>query len=183
MSDQNPTGPKAFNWKPVFLKALREYPVLRFACDAAGVNRSTAWRARKTDAEFAQAWDDCLVDGVDQAEQEAYRRAVFGWEEPVIDKGNLAYRTKRVVCDDGSVTFELVLDNHGQPVPLTVRKHSDALLALVLKGRRKEVYADRTELTGADGAPVALDQTVRATRVARLVELAQIRKTFGEDLT
>ncbi len=73
--------------------------------------------------------------------------------------------------------YRPVLDARGQPVPLTVRKHSDALLALYLKGRRKKVYADRTELTGADGGPVAqVDETAKAARVAQLLAIAQSRK-------
>jgi hypothetical protein len=74
-----------------------------------------------------------------------------------------------------------VLDEHGQPVPLTVRKHSDTLLALFLKGRRKKVYADRTEVTGADGGPVqAVDETAKAARIAQLMALAQQRKADAD---
>ena len=36
----------------------------------------------------------------------------------------------------------------------TETRYSDQLLTLMLKGRRKGVYADRTELTGADGGPM-----------------------------
>ena len=75
----------------------------------------------------------------------------------------------------------MCLDDNGQPIPLTVRKHSDAILALVLKGRRKKVYADRTELTGVEGAPVVIDETAKAARLAQLMAIAQQRKDF-EDL-
>jgi hypothetical protein len=36
-------------------------------------------------------------------------------------------------------------------------------------------------VTGADGAPVAIDATARAARVAQLLALAQKRKTDGEE--
>jgi hypothetical protein len=117
------------------------------------------------------------------------QRAVDGWEEPVIDKGRLAYRYERVVAkaqhaetgeEVEAETWRMVLDDKGQPIPLTVRKHSDALLSLVLKGRRKKVYADRTELTGADGKPMEVDQTVRAARVAQLLSIAKQRKDHGD---
>jgi hypothetical protein len=98
-------------------------------------------------------------------EQEAFRRGVVGFEEPVIDKGRLAYRYERYLDDDGAEHYRLLLDNHGQPIPLTVRKHSDALLGLVLKGRRKSVYAERKELTGADGAALPAAQVIIATGV------------------
>lgn len=181
--------PKPYDWTESFLEALRHMPVVRAGCEAAGINRSTAYRLRETDPEFAQAWDDAMEAGIDRAENAALQRAVDGWEEPVIDKGRLAYRYERVVAkaqhaetgeEVETETWRMVLDAHGQPIPLTVRKHSDALLSLVLKGRRKKVYAERTELTGADGAPVEIDQTVKAARVAQLLALAKARKEHGD---
>jgi hypothetical protein len=74
------------------------------------------------------------------------------------------------------------LDANGQPVILTVAKKSDALLALLLKGRRKEVFADRTELTGADAGPVTFaDASKRQARLAALVKLAEARKALEDD--
>ncbi len=144
-----------FDWKPTFLAALRELPVVAHACKAVGIERSTAYRAREADPEFAQAWDDAMEEGIDRAEQEAFRRAVAGYEKPVWYKGELV----------GTETV-----------------HSDALLALILKGRRKKVYAERTELTGADGGPVAqVDETAKAARVAQLLALAQRRKAEQDD--
>lgn len=176
---------KPFDWKPAFLEALRNMPVIRHACEAVGINRVTAWRAREADEEFSKAWDDAMEEGIDRAEQEAFRRAVVGFEEPVIDKGRLAYRYERFVNEEGMEEYRLMLDANGQPIPLTVRKHSDALLAMYLKGRRKKVYADRTELTGAEGGPVqAVDETAKAARVAQLMAIAQSRKAeqdqFGD---
>jgi hypothetical protein len=170
-----------FDWKPAFLAALRELPVIAHACKAVGIERSTAYRAREADQAFADAWDDAMEEGIDRAEQEAFRRAVVGFEEPVIDKGRLAYRYERYEDEDGAEHYRLQLDANGQPIPLTVRKHSDALLALYLKGRRKKVYADRTEVTGPEGGPVAqVDETAKAARVAQLLALAQQRKDFGD---
>jgi hypothetical protein len=156
---------KHFDWKPAFLAALRELPVIAHACKAVDIERSTAYRAREADEGFAKAWDEAQEDGIDRAEQEAFRRGVVGFEEPVIDKGRLAYRYERYLDDDGAEHYRLMLDDHGQPIPLTVRKHSDALLGLVLKGRRKSVYAERKELTGADGAALPAAQVIIATGV------------------
>jgi hypothetical protein len=156
---------KHFDWKPAFLAALRELPVIAHACKAVDIERSTAYRAREADEGFAKAWDEAQEDGIDRAEQEAFRRGVVGFEEPVIDKGRLAYRYERYLDDDGAEHYRLQLDDHGQPIPLTVRKHSDALLGLVLKGRRKSVYAERKELTGADGAALPAAQVIIATGV------------------
>lgn len=182
--------PYSVDWKPLFLAALREMPVIRHGCEAAGVNRSTAWRARQTDEEFAKAWDDAMADGIDRAEQEALRRGVFGYEEPVVYQGQLTPRMAPVVDAEGNPAMDeltgtqkwaVVRDATGQPVHLTVRKHSDALLALVLKGRRKEVYADRTELAGVAGQPLQVDQTVRAARVAQLLDIARKRSATSND--
>lgn len=160
---------KHFDWKPAFLAALRELPVIAHACKAVDIERSTAYRAREADEGFAKAWDAAMEDGIDRAEQEAFRRGVVGFEEPVVDKGRLAYRYERYEAPDvnGVVQeqWRMCLDEHGQPIPLTVRKHSDALLGLVLKGRRKSVYAERKELTGADGAALPAAQVIIATGV------------------
>lgn len=150
------------------------------ACAVVGVERSTAYRAAEADPTLREAWDDAMETGVDKAEQEAFRRAVEGFEEPVLDKGRLTHRYERYVDEEGKEQWRMLLDEKGQPIPLTVRKHSDALLALFLKGRRKKVYADRTELTGADGGPVAMDGTNRAARAAALLKLAEARKAIDD---
>jgi len=171
-----------YDWKPAFLAALREVPVLRHGCDVTGVDRSTVLKARKADPEFDMAVEEAMEAGVDRAEQEAFRRAVVGFQEPVVDRGRLVYAYQRVVDAEGKEAYEPVLDAHGQPVPLTVRKYSDMLLTLVLKGRRKKVYAERREITGADGGPVATtDATQRAARAAALLKLAEARKALEDD--
>lgn len=131
-------NPKPFDWKPPFLASLREVPVVSRACAAVGIERSTAYRARELDDDFAKAWDSAMEDGVDKAEQEAFRRAVEGTEKGVWHQGTLV----------GSE-----------------RVYSDALLALLLKGRRKKVFADRVETTGADGGPVQTAQVIITTGV------------------
>lgn len=175
---------KPFDWKPAYLAALRQVPVIKHACEAAGIDRTTAWRATKADEDFAEAEREAMEEGIDRAEQEAFRRGVVGFEEPVIDKGRLAYRYERYEAPDVNGNLEekwrMVLDANGQPVPLTTRKHSDALLGLVLKGRRKKVYAERTEITGADGAPMQIDETMRSARVAQLLAMAERRKADAD---
>lgn len=144
-----------FDWKPIFLAALREVPVVSRACDAVGIERSTAYRAREADEQFAKDWDDAMEVGIDRAEAEAFRRAVEGTEKGVWHQG-VQVGTERV--------------------------YSDALMSLVLKGRRKKIYADRTELTGADGGPVVpVDETTRSARVAQLLALAERRKQEQQD--
>lgn len=158
-----------YDWKPIFLEALADVPVVSHACKVVGISYRHAYKTRETDQDFAKAWDEALEQGIDRAEQEAFRRAVVGFEEPVIDKGRLAYRYERYEEKDvngiAQEKWRLALDANGQPIPLTVRKHSDALMALMLKGRRKSVYAERKELTGADGAALPAAQVIIATGV------------------
>lgn len=140
---------KDTSWHDEFLAALAQVPVAAYACKAVGVDRVTAYRHRWADPEFAAAWDSAIEDGVDTAEQEAFRRAVSGYEEPVIWQGQMCY----------------TLDHNGDQVPLTIRKHSDGLLIAILKGRRKNVYSERTEVTGADGGPLKSQQVTIITGV------------------
>lgn len=162
-------------WREPFLRALGNVPVVREAARAAGVTRSTAYKARKADPEFARAWDEALENGIDCAELEAFRRAVVGYEEPVVFQGRLTYIEARDPTAPGGV----LLDDNGKPVlvALTIRRYSDRLLEVILKGRRKSVYSDRTELVSPDGSlsPV-VDDTSRAARIGQLIKLAQNRK-------
>jgi hypothetical protein len=169
-------------WAEPFLEALRQLPVTVHACKAVGINRVTAHKYRHEDPEFAKAWADALEEGIDRAEQEAFRRAVVGFEEPVIHQGKPSYVYRREVDEDGNERFVPVIGEDGQPVLLTVRKHSDSLLQFVLKGRRKQVYADRTELVSPDGSmSPAVDETTKAARVARLLDLAHARRAAREE--
>jgi len=125
---------KEYDWKKIFLEHLRESPIISHAAKAAGISRINAWRNRKSDPDFAAEWDDAIQEGIDKAEAEAYRRAVKGYEQDVW------YQGMKV----GSQTL-----------------YSDQLLTLILKGNRKRVYSERTELTGADGAAIEVSKIER----------------------
>lgn len=194
-----------FPWTEPFLAALREYPVLSHAAKAVDINRSTAWRRMEADPDFKAAVEEAMEEGIDRAEQEAFRRGVVGYEEPLTYQGRITWLLEHYNRDTGETVGDDVyeanllkpkedqenlgwrykLDAAGQRLPMTVRKHSDSLLTLVLKGRRKTYSTDRTELTGANGGPVTqVDATARSARVAALLAMAQQRKTeqdqFGD---
>jgi hypothetical protein len=57
-----------------FCDALREMPVVRHACEAAGISRQTAYTWRKKYKTFADKWDEALEDGIDQFEQAGWKR-------------------------------------------------------------------------------------------------------------
>lgn len=120
-------------WTDAFLAALAETGILSRASEIVGVDRILVWRRRQSDPEFAKAVDEALEMAADKLEAEARRRAIEGVEEPVYQGGQLV--GTRIV-------------------------YSDSLLALLLKGRRKKVFAERVETTGADGGPVHSSVTV-----------------------
>jgi hypothetical protein len=64
------------NWKPRFLEVLSQGTTVTTAAAAAGIDRSTANRARKTDAAFNTAWTEAEEQGTDVLEEAAIKRAV-----------------------------------------------------------------------------------------------------------
>lgn len=102
-----------------FLALLSQGDTVAFACARVGISRETAYNHRERDPLLAAAWAEAEEAGTQAMEQEAYRRAVHGVDEPVFWKG--------------------------EPVG-TVRRYSDFLLIFLLKSRRPEVYRDRAEV-------------------------------------
>lgn len=90
-------------------------------------------------AEFHEAWDAAIELSADRLEDEADRRGVRGYDEPVIHKGIQAF-----VRD--AKTGELELDAEGKPIPLTIRRYSDRMLELLLKARRPEKFRENVKI-------------------------------------
>lgn len=107
------------DWKAAFLTALATSGVVLTACKKARIGRTTAYKVRDEDEEFAAAWDAALDDAADEMEEEAHRRAVKGVLKPVYQGG------KKV----GSI-----------------REYSDTLLIFRLKAARPEKYRERHEV-------------------------------------
>lgn len=107
------------DWKVVFLRELARVGIVGAACKKAKVGRTTAYKTRDEDAEFAAAWAAALDDAADDMETEAWRRGKAGVLKPVYQGG------KKV----GSV-----------------REYSDTLLIFMLKGTRPEKYRDRQQI-------------------------------------
>lgn len=167
-------------WHNLFLAHLRLEPIVSRAARAAGVTPTTVQRHRKTLPAFEEQVQEALNEGVDRVEARAFEGATVGFEEVIIHQGQVQFRTRPEVDENGAVTYVLERDENGQPVPLTRRTVSTEMIKLVLKAKRKAEYADRQEITGADGGAISLDDTARAARVAQLVELARQRKAQQE---
>ena len=111
----------------VFLATLAATGNVSASAREAGISRKTAYQWRSKDAEFASDWRDAEESATDALEAEARRRAVEGWDEPVWHQGEQ--------CG-------------------TVRRYSDRMLEILLKGHRKEFRESRLELSGPDGGPI-----------------------------
>jgi AcrR family transcriptional regulator len=111
---------------------LREFAqsgnVLRSA-RAAGVGRAVVYEWKEKDEYFLELYEAAHEDAIDRLEEEARRRAVDGWNEPVYQGGEKVG---------------------------TIRKFSDAMLALLLKGKRPDTFRERHEHTGKDGGPIGV---------------------------
>lgn len=170
MSDtlQNPTPKKrAPRWERAFLASLSELGNVRLACEAAGINRWTAYDRRKSDPDFANAWDAALDQAADLLEAEARRRAYAGVRQYKFDRGRPIMVP--ALGPDGLV----VKDAQGAPelVPYVEHEYSDTLLIFLLKAARPEKYRERAsfEHTGPGGGPIMVSVSA--------IELAQARET------
>lgn len=85
------------------------------ACKRTGLARSTVYRQRQADEEFALAWADIEERTTEAMEAEARRRGMEGYEQPVFHQGEEVGR---------------------------IRKYSDTLLIFMLKARKPDVYRD-----------------------------------------
>lgn len=100
-----------------FLDHLSVSANVTAAARVAGVERGTIYGWREADPAFASAWADALEAATDALEAEARRRAVEGFEEPVMYGG-------RIVNDP-------VTGN-----PLMRRRYSDGLMRFLLRAHR-----------------------------------------------
>jgi hypothetical protein len=139
---QNLTPKKRPRWAKGFLAALAESGNVRLSCEAAGIQRWTAYNLRDADETFAADWESALEESADLLEKEARRRAYEGLRRVKFDRG-LPIMVP-VVGDDGLV----LRDKEGKPelVPYVEHEYSDTLMIFLLKGARPEKYRERADV-------------------------------------
>jgi hypothetical protein len=99
------------------------------ACTVSGLTKANIDSLRLRSGAFGRVCDDVYESVTDDLEEAGLKRAVEGVDEPVYWRG-VKVGTKKA--------------------------YSDAILTMMLQGRRPNVYKSRaaTELTGANGGPV-----------------------------
>ena len=70
--------PKQPDWVPKWLKVYRDTGVVRLACHAVGIDRSTPYHLKDRDPEFKRLWEEAEEDAADILEAEARNRARKG---------------------------------------------------------------------------------------------------------
>lgn len=177
------------NWVAPFLHNLERTGNVSGSARVAGIASGGAYQRRKTDGDFAAAWDLAIEDHTDCCEQELTRRA-FGYQEPVVHQGQLSPVWER--DEKGQVKLEVyneagdtrpvqALDGDGRPQWLTVTKFSDTLLLARVKAYRKRYSTDRTEVVNATPLDDMTDAELIAEFNALSKKIAALPKPAGTD--
>ncbi len=152
---QRPLPEERDETKELFLAALAEDGIVRYAAERAGIHRSTAYEWRTKDPNFKKRFDLAFEDSSDLLERALWNRAIYGVAKPLVSGGHVVYREEVYRDKNG----EIVLHN-GKPVmipvePIIVYEFSDRLGEVLLKGRRPE-YRERqqVEVSGPNGGPI-----------------------------
>ena len=113
-----------------FLKAYTKKGTITHAAKLSGVSWAHHYRWMKEDPTYPPRLEQAKIEIADRAERAAIKRAIDGYDEPIFQQG-IQVGTKR--------------------------KYSDRLLMFYLKGRRRDVFGDKREITGADGQPLRVN--------------------------
>jgi transposase-like protein len=137
-----------------FLVHFRVEANVTVACEAVGIDRNTVYDWRKRYKDFAEQFDEAEQYANDGIDHEIYRRAVRGWQEPMVSAG-------KYVCD--------------------VTKYSDSLLTLLAKSRMQK-YREKQQVDLNTNISGSL-QTVDMSSELRLLsneQLAQFKSWLAE---
>lgn len=136
---QKPTKQEKLAIQEKFLKSFSMTANMRAACMAAGVDRSTVYYWQEHDTDFSLRFNIAEQEANDVIRAELFRRAIQGYEKPVVSMGKAVY------------------DKDGKP--LTERVYSDSLLSLLAKARMPEFKdKQRIEHSGPNGGPIQVNR-------------------------
>lgn len=128
--------------KMVFLRAFARHGIISDGTVAAGITYRTYYRWKRDDEVFNEDCKTAETMANDLMEREARRRAIDGFERPIIYQGE--------------VTGEYT-------------DFSDALLTTLMKGNKPEKYKERTQLSGSVGRPLTLDEETKEDVVSSIL--------------
>ncbi len=156
--------------KALFLRVLEDTASPKQAAQACGISRGLAFEYRAKDPDFKLQWEQAVEVAMDALLDEAYRRAAIGVEEPVIYQGQVS-----TVVDKAT----------GEERPLTVRKHSDRLLEVLLKFRYGDQMADRLRVkvdsSGLDAQALLSMSTEERAQLVTLLSKYQANRPDDEE--
>lgn len=136
------TAEQTHELQMAFCRSFATRGIVRDACIATGISRRTYYQWRKKDASFD---DNCKMAeemSADIIEREALRRAVEGYDHPVIYQGEITD---------------------------TYTEYSDSLMSMLLRGNKQAKYKERTEYSGSVGRPMTLDEETKEDLVASIL--------------
>ncbi len=120
-----------YRWSTdAFCAALEERGTVKAACDALGIGKSSAYRRRSAQPEFAKAWDEALGPYLDDLEEVFRDKARHGWEE-------VTEVTLYKKDGEGAGEQEILVERR------VVTKWSPTPGIFLLKHRRPEVFMER----------------------------------------
>lgn len=143
-----------------FIQILEDTCSPKQAAQACGISRRLAFEYKQKDTAFRAKWEQAIEVALDALLDEAYRRAALGVDEPVIHGGKVA------------TTID---PETGEDAPLTVRKHSDRLLEVLLKFRYGEQMADRLKVK-VDSSGLDAEALLRMPSAERAQLMALLSK-------
>jgi hypothetical protein len=123
------------------------------------VSPQNAYKARKSDAGFSDAWDQALEAGIQVAEEALFTRAVTGWQKPVFYQGDEV---------------------------ATVTEYSDTLLQFLLRAKRPSTYRENStidisgsvahEISVLGGKqPIEVDAALRREAAQKLLGTSKVK--------
>lgn len=150
--------PKTDEDRQAYLDALCETGVQTYALRKAGQSYSSLQKWRQ-DPQFLEAEQLAKDEAADLLEAEAFRRAHQG-----------VTRTKFNGTGKDAVEYE-------------EQAYSDTLMIFLLKGARPDKFKERTstELSGAGGKPIEMNDTTAAARLAAILDSAKQRAASADD--
>ena len=122
---------------------------------------------------FRELCEQAMEMFADSIEQETVRRAVQGYDEPVVYKGQIMSE-----YDEDS----------GKYKPVTIKKYSDRLLEILLKGQRPKYAGDtQVNINAGDGAgvlvvPAGVDESSWSETIKEQQAPARAGQALGKDM-